>query len=84
MLFSSQRREMVVFLITNIWPTWRHMQTSGKNLGVFVCVCLRGGGGGGGDRRRGEGECGGGVSAIHARENKVNGLFSYCLHTIVI
>ena len=38
---------MVVFLITNIWPTWRHMQTSGKNLGVFVCVCLRGGGGGG-------------------------------------
>ena len=75
---------MVVFLITNIWPTWRHMQTSGKNLGVFVCVCLRGGGEGGGDRRRGEGECGGGVSAIHARENKVNGLFSYCLHTIVI
>ena len=38
---------MVVFLITNIWPTWRHMQTSGKNLGAFVCVCLRGGGGGG-------------------------------------
>ena len=79
---------MVVFLITNIWPTWRHVQTSGKNLGVFVCVCLCvcGGGGrwGGGDRRRGEGECGGGVSAIHARENKVNGLFSYCLHTIVI
>ena len=46
MLFSSQRREMVVFLITNIRPTWRHMQTSGKNLGAFVCVCLRGGGGG--------------------------------------
>ena len=49
MLFSSQRREMVVFLITNIWPTWRHMQTSGKNLGVFVCVCLRVGWGGGGE-----------------------------------
>ena len=43
---------MVVFLITNIWPTWRHVQTSGKNLGVFVCVCLcvwRGGGGVGGE-----------------------------------
>ena len=42
---------MVVFLITNIWPTWRHVHTSGKNLGVFVCVCLCvcvcGGGGGG-------------------------------------
>ena len=43
---------MVVFLITNIWPTWRHVQTSGKNLGgcvcvcVFVCVCVWGGGGG--------------------------------------
>ena len=64
MVFSSQRREMVVFLITNIWPTWRHVQTSGKNMGVFVCVC---------DRRRGE-ENREGVSAIHARENKVNTL----------
>ena len=26
-----------MFLITNIWPTWRHVQTSEKNLGVFVC-----------------------------------------------
>ena len=60
---------MVVFLITNIWPTWRHVQTSGKNMGVFVC----GGGGGRGDRRRGE-ENREGVSAIHARENKVNTL----------
>ena len=61
---------MVVFLITNIWPTWRHVQTSGKNMGVFVCVW---GGGGRGDRRRGE-ENREGVSAIHARENKVNTL----------
>ena len=52
MVFSSQRREMVVFLITNIWPTWRHVQMSGKNVCVFVCVC----GGGGGDRQRGGGE----------------------------
>ena len=37
---------MVVFLITNIWPTWRHVQTSGKNMGVFVC------GGGGGEGRQ--------------------------------
>ena len=42
---------MVVFLITSIWPTWHHVQTSGKNIGVFVCVW--GGGGGGAD---GEGE----------------------------
>ena len=70
-----------MFLITNIWPTWRHVQTSEKNLGVFVW-------GGGGVETDGEGkENGGGVSAIHARENKVNkgnGLFSYCFHTIVI
>ena len=39
-------------------------------MGVFVCV---GGGGGRGDRRRGE-ENREGVSAIHARENKVNTL----------
>ena len=73
-----------MFLITNIWPTWRHEQTSEKNLGVFVCCW----GGGGGGETDGKGkENGGGVSAIHARENKVNkvsGLFSYCLHTIVI
>ena len=43
---------MVVFLITNIWPTWRHVQTSGKNMGVFVCV---GRGGGGGGETDGEG-----------------------------
>ena len=56
-----------------------------------VCVCVRGGGGGGGGgggKTDGEGEENmGGVSAIRAREkkvNKVNGLFSYCLHTIVI
>ena len=36
-----------------------------------VCVCV--GRGGGGDRRRGE-ENREGVSAIHARENKVNTL----------
>ena len=48
---------MVVFLITNIWPTWRHVQTSGKNMGVFVCVCVGGGGGetDGEGRRIGEG-----------------------------
>ena len=50
-----------------------------------VCVCVWGGGGG---KTDGEGEENmGGVSAIRAREkkvNKVNGLFSYCLHTIVI
>ena len=39
-------------------------------MGVFVNV---GGGGGRGDRRRGE-EKREGVSAIHARENKVNTL----------
>ena len=48
-----------------------------------VCVCVLGGG-----KTDGEGEENmGGVSAIRAREkkvNKVNGLFSYCLHTIVI
>ena len=53
-------------------------------MGVFVCVCV----GGGGGKTDGEGEENmGGVSAIRARENKVNkvnGLFSYCLHTIVI
>ena len=57
------------------------MQTSGKNVGVFVCVW-----GGGGTDVKGE-ENRGGVSAIHARENKVNkvnGLFSCFLHTIVI
>ena len=51
---------------------------------MCVCVCW----GGGGGETDGEGEENmGGVSAIHARENKVNkvnGLFSYCLHTIVI
>ena len=52
---------------------------------TWVCLCVVEGGGGETD---GKGkENGGGVSAIHARENKVNkvnGLFSYCLHTIVI
>ena len=71
---------MVVFLSTNIRPTWHNVQTSGKN--VCVCVC-----GGGGTDGKGE-ENRGGVSAIHARENKVNkavnGLFSCCLHMIVI
>ena len=83
MVFSSQRREMVVFLITNIWPTWRHVQMSGKNVCVFVCVC---GGGGGETDSEGE-ENGRGVRAVHARENivnKVNGLVSCCLHTIVL
>ena len=56
MVFSSQRREMVVFLITNIWPTWRHVQTSGKNMGVFVCVCVWGGGGRAGRQTAGGGE----------------------------
>ena len=56
---------------------------------TWVCLCVVGGwGGGGGVETDGEGkENGGGVSAIHARENKVNkvnGLFSYCFHTIVI
>ena len=60
---------MVVFLITNIRPTWHHVQTSGENVGVFVCVCVCGGGGG--TDVKGE-ENRGGVSAIHARENKVN------------
>ena len=70
---------MVVLLITNIRPTWHRVQTSGKNVGVFVCVC-------GGTDFKGE-QNRGGVSAIHARENKVNkvnGLFSCFLHTIVI
>ena len=57
---------------------------------TWVCLCVVGGWGGGGCgvETDGEGkENGGGVSAIHARENKVNkvnGLFSYCFHTIVI
>ena len=59
---------MVVFLSTNIRPAWHNVQTSGK-MRVCVCVCVWGGGGGtdgkGADNR-------GGVSAIHARENKVN------------
>ena len=41
-----------MFLITNIWPTWRHVQTSEKNLGVFVCCW---GGGGGGERETAKG-----------------------------
>ena len=45
---------MVVLLITNIRPTWHHVQTSGKNVGVFVCVC--GGGEGGRDRLQGGAE----------------------------
>ena len=53
---------------------------------TWVCLCVVGGGGG--VETDGEGkENGGGVSAIHARENKVNkvnGLFSYCFHTILI
>ena len=54
-------------------------------MGVGMCVCVWGGGRG----TDGEGEENtGGVSAIHARENKVNkavnGLFSCCLHMIVI
>ena len=62
MVFSSQRREMVVFLITNI-----------RVERTWVCLCVCGGGGGRGDRRRGE-ENREGVSAIQARENKVNTL----------
>ena len=61
MVFSSQRREMVVFLITNI-----------RVERTWVCLWMWGGGGRG-DRRRGE-ENREGVSAIHARENKVNTL----------
>ena len=48
-----------------------------------VCVCV---GGGGETDSEGE-ENGGGVRAVHARENivnKVNGLVSCCLHTIVL
>ena len=52
---------------------------------VCVCVCVWGGGGGETDSE-GE-ENGRGVRAVHARENivnKVNGLVSCCLHTIVL
>ena len=62
---------MVVFLITNIYmANVASRANEWKEHGrVFVCVCV----GGRGDRRRGE-ENRGGVSAIHAWENKVNTL----------
>ena len=72
MVFSSQRREMVVFLITNIYMANVASRANEWKEHGCVCVCV-GGGGGRGDRRRGE-ENRGGVSAIHAWENKVNTL----------
>ena len=51
-----------------------------------MCLCVCVGGGGGETDSEGE-ENGRGVRAVHARENivnKVNGLVSCCLHTIVL